>query len=116
MSVRAPLGDISEAAWQEQVVRLAQLYGWLVYHTFDSRRSTAGFPDLVLVHPRRGRVIFAELKTDKGTLSAPQIEWNAALQQVAATLRAPEFAVYVWRPKDFEDMHAALRPGTAMAA
>ena len=42
----------------------------LVYHTYSSKRSApgfpdlAGFPDLVLVHPQSGRTIFAELKKE----------------------------------------------------
>ncbi len=40
---------MTEADFQGQVVELAQLHRWHVYHTFDSRRSHAGFPDLLLL-------------------------------------------------------------------
>ncbi|MEW6583441.1 MAG: VRR-NUC domain-containing protein, partial [Actinomycetota bacterium] len=55
---------LSEAAFQDQVVDLARLRGWLVYHTFDSRHSAAGFPDLILA--RGDRLVAAELKTQRG--------------------------------------------------
>ena len=49
--------DILEADFQAQVVKLALLLGWKVYHTHDSRRSREGFPDLILIrrtaHDRR---------------------------------------------------------------
>ena len=43
---------MTEAQFQEAVVQLARLTGWLVYHTFDSRRSQAGYPDLTLLKGR----------------------------------------------------------------
>jgi hypothetical protein len=80
-----------EKDFQRTVLELAELRRWLCYHTYDSRRSQAGFPDLVLV--RRGRLIFAELKTDVGRVSDPQQEWLKALDSTAAE-------VHVWRPVD----------------
>ncbi len=38
----------AEGDFQAGVVRLAELRGWLVYHTHDSRRSQPEFPDLTL--------------------------------------------------------------------
>ena len=82
--------DMTEKALQEKVIRLARSMGWLVYHTHDSRRSVKGFPDLVLVHPKRG-LLWRELKTMKGRLTAEQTEWLTEL--VAAGQDAA-----VWRP------------------
>jgi len=89
---------------------LAKLHGWLVMHTraVEIRpgvwktplQGHAGFPDLVLCHERRG-VIFAELKSDKGKLSAMQVVWSEAL-----TVAGQE--VYCWRPKDIEDISTRL--------
>jgi hypothetical protein len=89
---------MTEAQWQAQVVELANLLGWRWYHTHDSRRSPAGFPDLVLW---RDRVIFAELKTDQGRPSPAQV-------RTLGQLRDTRSEVYLWRPQDFADVKAVL--------
>lgn len=89
----------SEAAWQRTVLDLARLLGWWVYHTHDSRRSTAGFPDLVLI---RDRVIFAELKTSSGKVRDAQKLWIGLLERAGGE-------VYLWRPDDFDEVHEILR-------
>jgi hypothetical protein len=91
----------TEKEFMGQVVALARLRGWLVYHTHDSRRSPAGFPDLVLVRPRDGRLVFAELKTDRGCLRPAQVLWLEALRQTAAE-------VYVWRPAQWDEIERCL--------
>lgn len=90
--------QMSERAWQAMVLELATLYRWTWYHTHDSRRSPAGFPDLVLV---RDRVLFAELKTDRGRLTAQQLGWIGRLEEAGAE-------VFVWRPKDLDDVRTEL--------
>ena len=86
---------MTEAELQSAVIEMAQWLGYrLQYHTFDSRRSNEGFPDLVLVG--RGRVLFVELKSEKGQLSPSQLDWYAGLLDIGAE-------VYVWRPKDWLD-------------
>ena len=82
---------MTEKRFQAQIVKLAKLHGWLVYHTFDSRRSTAGFPDLVLV--KGDQIIFAELKTKKGKVKPEQKAWLIALNN-AGKVRS-----CVWRPQ-----------------
>ena len=82
--------------------------GWMVYHTYDSRRSTAGFPDLVLVKPPV--VVFAELKTEKGTPSKAQDEW---LEQLGL---CTDLSVHLWRPSDWDEIEERLgfiRQGTS---
>ncbi len=98
--------SVTEKQLQAQVVQLARLTGWRCYHTFDSRRSAPGFPDLVLARPPR--LIFAELKSEKGRLRPAQVEWLEALAEVE---RAPE--VFLWRPADFGDIQSTLRKGAA---
>jgi hypothetical protein len=44
-----PRAGPTEKQFMAQVIQLARLRKWLVYHTHDARRSVAGFPDLVLV-------------------------------------------------------------------
>jgi len=92
---------LSEKHFQAQVVELARLSGWLCYHTHDSRRSVAGFPDLVMV--RAPRVVFAELKSQAGRIRPGQGQWLEALggsESVEARL---------WRPSDWPEIEEALR-------
>jgi hypothetical protein len=86
----------SEKEFMKRVVGLAKLTGWLCYHTFDSRRSSPGFPDLVLVRPPD--IIFAELKNNKGKLSDKQWVWHETLKQ------CPGVSFYLWRPQDWESV------------
>jgi len=88
--VREPL--ITEKQFEGQVKYLAKLFGWRYYHTWRSIHSPAGFPDVVMVRPPR--LIFAELKSEKGKVSEEQWEWMEALGKVAE--------VYLFRPDDFE--------------
>ena len=67
----------TEAQFQRTVTEYAALTGWLWYHTHDSRRSHAGFPDLCLV--RGDRLIFAELKSERGRVRLEQEAWLQAL-------------------------------------
>lgn len=90
--------QMSERDWQGQVLDLAKLQGWLAYHVFDSRRSEPGFPDWVLV---RDRVMFAELKSDTGRLTAAQRHWLGRLADAGAE-------AHVWRPRDWDEVKAAL--------
>jgi hypothetical protein len=91
----------SEAAFQQAVEGLAGFDGWRIYHTHDSRRSHRGFPDLTLV--RDERLIFAELKTEKGRVTREQREWLEALGRV------PAVEVYLWRPSDWPELERTLR-------
>jgi Holliday junction resolvase len=93
---------LTEKQFMGQVLELAKATGWMAYHTFDSRRSSGGFPDLVLVKPPR--VIFAELKTDKKTakLSQEQMTWLNAFIECSGV------EVYLWRPRDWDNVTAVL--------
>ena len=90
---------ISEAAFQAQVVQLATLNGWHTYHTHDSRRSAAGYPDLHIWGHRRA--FMAELKAERGHLSLDQ-------RRVIAQLRAAGVDVRCWRPSDWDEIVATL--------
>jgi hypothetical protein len=86
---------MSETELQSSIVELAGWCGYLVFHVHDSRKSTGpGFPDLVLVHKRTGRLLFVELKSEKGALSPRQVVWLDAL-------RAGGHLAYEWRPADW---------------
>lgn len=83
---------MSEAKLQELVTGLATALGWLAYHTHDSRRSQAGFPDLCMV--RDERVVFIELKAMRGRMSLAQKSWRDALWDSVAEW-------YCFRPADY---------------
>ena len=93
MNVAALYFTQTERAFQAEVVKLAHLLGWKTYHTWNSKHSAAGFPDLVLV--RRPRVIFAELKSERGKASSDQLAWLDALEQCGQE-------VYQWRPSQWK--------------
>jgi len=84
-----------------QVIGLARLYGWMVYHTHDSRRSEPGFPDLVLCHPKHRRLVFAELKAAGGRPTGPQRDWLAALAAAGAEAA-------LWTPACWDLIEAVL--------
>lgn len=89
---------VSEKEFMAEVVKVAKSLGWKVYHTHDSRKSEAGFPDLVLA---RDRVIFAELKTEAGKFSAAQLNWLDALDEAGAVAQR-------WRPEQWAEIVAEL--------
>ena len=93
----------SEESFQRRVLELARCMGWsLRYHTFDSRKSAPGFPDLVLV--RAPRVIFAECKTD----DAPRELLGAQRLWMHALLRCPGVEYYLWRPRTWQEIERIL--------
>jgi hypothetical protein len=96
--------SISEKHWQADVLEMAQLFGWHCYHTYDSRRSTAGFPDLILVRPPV--LIAAELKTAKGRVSPAQRAW---LDDIA---QCTDIRTHLWRPDDRDQVLDELCPQT----
>ena len=61
---------MTEKDFQAAVRDYAQLRGWRVFCTWDSRHSPAGEPDLRMARPPR--VVFAELKTATGKVSDTQ--------------------------------------------
>lgn len=121
----------TEAQFQGQVVGLAAILGWESVHfraamtkhgwrTPGSGSMAKGWPDLTLVRERDRRLIFAELKADKGKptpdqervlllLSGLAGDWfDPALlpESPAARMR---IGVYLWHPKDFDQIERILR-------
>jgi len=83
-------GLVTEKAFMATILQAAELYGWWTYHTHDSRRSTAGFPDLVLIKPPH--VLFLEVKRENGRLTVAQADVLAMLwgcDQVTAGVVPP---------------------------
>ncbi len=104
----------TEKQFAQTVINMARAYGWIVGCTHDSRKSEPGEPDLRMVHPDQRRVIFAELKTEKGRLSKGhwnlrqtrwlpgQDDWLEALRQ------CPGVETYLWRPSDMDEIDLRL--------
>ena len=89
-----------ESEFQSDVILAARLFGYLCYHTHDSRRSPSGFPDLVLA--KNGAVLIAELKTDTAVVDDDdQIKWLLATHGV------------IWRPKHWSVIEKSLKDGRA---
>jgi len=99
----ALLADVSEKKWQETVIAVAKARGYLVFHTYDSRKCTPGFPDLVLIHPGKGRLVVAELKTVTGKVEPEQERWLKCFTMVTGRP-----SVYVWRPGDLDEVNEVL--------
>lgn len=106
---------MSEAAFETEVIKWAQNFGWLVHHSRKSRtpdgqrwetaiKGDKGLPDLVLA--RDGIVMLRELKTDKGTLSKEQRAWLAAAGPLGG----------VWRPRIWAVIMDELRNGPGPAS
>lgn len=95
-----PVGDVSERDWQGLVATYAQFQRWAIYHTFDSRASVPGWPDLVLCRPPE--LIVVELKKDTGKVTAAQQGW---LDNLAAS----GVEVHVWRPADWAEVEQRLK-------
>lgn len=81
---------ISEAELQRSITDMADLYRVKWHHEVDSRKSKAGFPDLVLCG---SRLEMWELKKQDGTVTPDQREWLEALMRAGTTAR-------VVRPSD----------------
>ena len=77
-TITNPADLISEREWQQTVEGLLTLYGWRWYHTHDSRRSVAGFPDIFAT--KGVRAIALELKSEAGKPTAAQSAWLDALE------------------------------------
>lgn len=102
---------LSEADFQQRVLDLAALTGWRAYHHPDSRHATtAGLPDLILLHMATGRIVFAELKKATGRVRPGQREF------LEAAAKDPRNEVALWRPADWNQVAAVLRgkPVTAI--
>lgn len=99
-----------EREFATQVEHLLDLFGWLWKHDepavrqsgkwATSFRGARGFPDYIAT--RDGRLVFAEIKNERGRLTSSQVLWLETLQTTSAE-------VYVWRPGDLYEVKEVLR-------
>ena len=93
-----------EKDFQRRVEEYARLEGWHVYSVPDSRRvSLSGYPDLTMWRVLDKRLIFAELKREKGRLRPQQEVILEELRQLGVA------EVYVWRPSNWNEILDTLR-------
>lgn len=92
---------LTEKQFEAQIKEIAKLFDWRYYHTWRSIHSPAGYPDVCMV--RLSRIIYAELKSEKGKVSQKQQEW---LDDLLATGKVE---VYLWKPSQFEEIVEILR-------
>lgn len=105
----------SERAFQAQVIAYARLMGWRVRHDAATNapracrhckaplrlpRNEAGFLDLLLI--RRPRIVWAELKSERGRLTEAQ-------RAEIAELRSCGQEAHLWRPSDWREIERILR-------
>lgn len=101
MTNRTMVRFANEEAFQQTIITAAKHLRVEVFHPYDSRRSTPGFPDLVLLGARG--VLYRELKTEKGRPTAHQQWWLDSLTEAGQDAG-------IWRPSDWpEPILTALR-------
>jgi VRR-NUC domain len=100
-----------EQSFQACVLEVAKLAGWRSLHIRPARRADGswrspiggdgkGWPDLTLV--RAPRLVFAELKSERGKLRPEQSDWLAVLRLL------PQAEVFVWTPDDWDELVEVL--------
>ena len=82
--------QMTERQLHAAVTDLCKMLALPVYHTYDSRRSAHGWPDVAICGTR---LILRELKTARGRVTAAQERWGHAL-----VLAGTDWDV--WRPAD----------------
>lgn len=122
MSARQILdAAMTEKAFMDAVIELAETYGWLWAHVpdklyklaakegrIDAMGGAKGLPDLIMVHPADTwrPIIFAELKTEKGTVQPEQTTWLEALDR--GHMMENYVVVRLWRPSDMPEIIRVL--------
>lgn len=132
--------DVNEGEFQRVVIDLARGLGWgitvsaqkaiaaeaagynvpepeldgLIFHPRYSLGSESGWPDLTLIRRRDRRLIFAELKAEKGKPSHRQEQVLDLLRCLeglvvhGADLELGSIQVRVWRPSDLDKIREEL--------
>ncbi len=107
----APVDEgAEEKDFAAELRKEAERQGFTCYHTRDARKSDKGFPDetMVRVTAAGPQLIFAELKTATGDLTAEQRTWAELLSAVErATNGVVKYRT--WRPADWNEIIEALK-------
>lgn len=98
-SAEKVLYAMSETEWQEQVIAIAELFGWWWWRDNMSTRNRRGMTDLVLF---RDRIVWAELKKETGKSRPGQPEFATRVIRARGEH-------YVWRPRHKAQVLEVLR-------
>jgi len=100
------LGSLTERQFQRMVVDGLKQRGYLVWVVPDMRKTLAGLPDVIAVHPTRAprRVLFWELKTQTGRVRPGQKIALAAMDGI------PGVDARVLRPADWPAVVEEIDP------
>jgi hypothetical protein len=82
---------VTEQQLQAAVIDMCKIYGVACYHTYISKRSAPGWPDLAICGARG--FMTRELKSESGSTTADQERWGWMLRQAGISWD-------VWRPAD----------------
>ena len=95
------LPALTETQFREQIRDLCKVFGWKFHFTWLAIHSPKGFPDLVLRKIDQKRIVFAELKSEKGVVTPSQQEWYN-------DLKACGQETYIWRPSQLSEITRIL--------
>lgn len=94
--------QITEKQFEAQVKDLGKiLHVDKFYHPFLSKWSEKGFPDCTII--KVPKLIFMELKSEKGQLTPAQKEWLDLLNQCTSV------EAYCFKPHQIEEIAEILR-------
>lgn len=96
-----PPRQTTEQQLQRAITDALSVYGWLWFHTHDSRHSPAGFPDIIAL--KGNRCLVLELKSATGLLTPAQSSWLAAWRHILGA------EVHVVRPADLDTILEVLQ-------
>lgn len=111
----------SEKGFQARVITTAEALGWRVWHAADSRRDIGGgrlvgdtrfkdFPDLFMAHPKKARLIFAELKREGEEPRGGQQDVIAVLNSIGSVVNdCGAVIARVWHPSDWDAIEWELK-------
>lgn len=91
--------DCSEKEFDAAIMRVAKKHNWLSYHTHNSRRSAAGWPDRVFCKPPK--LLIVELKIEGEKVKAAQLVWLTALRACGIDART-------WWPSQWAEILETL--------
>lgn len=101
---RPPIAaTLTEKQFQSLVMGELRREGFITYHVHDSRKTTAGFPDVIAINTGRRLLLAPELKVRDNQPTAAQLTWIEAFQSVEKVWSG------VWRPEMWPSIQATLR-------